>query len=634
MRLLRYAGVAFAVFAGACGAFASTNAVPWRLPTYTLTARDMPVRQALETFGVAQGVPVLMSKAVGGVVSGNFENVPALAFLDRLATINNLVWYYDGATLYVNGSSETVSTLIDLKYLKAEELGDLLKQFGVEDDRYPIKAASNGELIMVSGPPRYVELVSELIARADNLREMRTFNEVEVRLFPLTYTWADNVTISVSTPESAVSIQGVAAMLEEMTKVSEDERVSAVTNADGRVERLQERAAVHIRPVIKPENRLNAVMVRDSKTRMPMYERLIRQLDRPVKLVEIAITTVELSKKDAFEWQTSLSVTRSRETDHETQSGRAGMNIDNLMSAEGLSGKGFSTAYSYIGDNFTIDASLSALEAQSKTRSISRTAILTLNNFAASISDSQTYNARVTGEKVANLQSVSAGTTFSTKPRAVKGNPTNTWHDVWMVLQIADGGFENQSVDGMPMSRNTTLTTQTMLREGQSLVLAGYVHDVKGESRWGIPWLRSLPFIGWLFGGTGDSVETVQRMFVLTPRVIEVSGPETALEQVLVHRDLSDAERLGEAVERVDRARSLRELEMGEARMIEIERTEDKTRRREAEIDRDRKLRSLDRRMERDALREERRAWDREYDALRESYDRGENVPRPGQGAN
>jgi len=632
MRLLRYAGVAFAFWACACGALGATNAVPWRLPSYTLTAREMPVRQALETFGVAQGIPVLMSKSVGGVVSGNFENVPALAFLDRIATINNLVWYYDGATLYVNGASETVTTLIDLKYLKAGELGVLLRQFGVEDDRFPIKAASDGELIMVSGPPRYVQLVSELIERADNLREMRTFNEVEVRLFPLTYTWADNVTISVSTPESSVSIQGVATMLSEMTKVAASESISAVTNADGRVERLQERVANRVQPVVRPENRLNAVIVRDSKTRMPMYERLIRQLDRPVKLVEITITTVELSKKDAFEWQSSLAVSRSRETDHETQSGRAGMNIDNLMSEEGLSGKGASVAYSYVGDNFTVDASLSALEAQSKTRSISRTAILTMNNFAASITDTQTYNARVTGEKVANLQSVSAGTTFSAKPRAIKGSPTNGWHDVWMVLQITDGGFEAQSVDGMPMSRNTTLTTQTMLREGQSLVLAGYVRDVKGESRWGIPWLRSLPFIGWLFGGTGDSLETVQRMFVLTPRVI-VATPDTPLEQVLTNRDLSDVDRLGEAADRSDRTRKLRELELSEARTIELERTEDKLRRRGAEIDRDRKIRQLERRMERDALREERREWRNEYDAMREAYERGD-YPAPEKESN
>ena len=47
-----------------------------------------------------------------------------------------------------------------------------------------------------------------------------------------------------------------------------------------------------VTPVIRPENRLNAVLVRDVATRMGMYEQLIRTLDTPQKLVEIEVTTL------------------------------------------------------------------------------------------------------------------------------------------------------------------------------------------------------------------------------------------------------------------------------------------------------------------------------------------------------
>ena len=60
--------------------------------------------------------------------------------------------------------------LVDLKYMKAGEVRAMLAELGVEDRRFPLKTTSNDELVMVSGPPRYVSLVAEMIARADSLR--------------------------------------------------------------------------------------------------------------------------------------------------------------------------------------------------------------------------------------------------------------------------------------------------------------------------------------------------------------------------------------------------------------------------------------------------------------------------------
>lgn len=253
---------------------AATNSIPWRVPNYTLTAREMDVRNALDTFGVAEGVPVITSREVRGSFSGVFTDMPAAEFLDRLATVNNLTWYYDGAAIYVSGASETLSTLINLRYMKAGEVRSMLSELGVEDARFPIKTASDDELLMVSGPPRYVQLVSDMIAKADSLREQRTFNEVVTRLFPLQHTWADNVSFRVSTAESQLQITGIARMLEElMSQSGGTARESSGTNGlEQSDDRLKDRLGSGFQPVIRPENRLNAVVIRDSATRMPMYE--------------------------------------------------------------------------------------------------------------------------------------------------------------------------------------------------------------------------------------------------------------------------------------------------------------------------------------------------------------------------
>ena len=102
--------------------------IPWKMPSYTLVARDMDLRMALDTFAVAQGLSVVMSDSVVGRFSGDFKDVPPDDFLDRIATTHNLMWYYDGAALYVYGASEITTMLVDLKYMKAGEVRQMLAE--------------------------------------------------------------------------------------------------------------------------------------------------------------------------------------------------------------------------------------------------------------------------------------------------------------------------------------------------------------------------------------------------------------------------------------------------------------------------------------------------------------------------
>ena len=256
--------------------------IPWKTPTYTLVARDMNLRTALDTFAVAEGIPLVMSEGVQGVFSGDFKDIPSGEFLDRLATVHNLTWYYDGAALYLYGAGEVRTMLLDLQYMKAGEVRDMLAELGVEDSRFPLKTTSDDQIIMVAGPARYVSLIAELVARADKMREKRTFNEVEVRLFPLVNTWADDVSFSVSSPETVASIRGIAHILADMMSGGSNVRDADATNVlDTADARYEDALNATFRPVIRPENRLNAVLVRDVTSRMDMYERIIKKLDVP-----------------------------------------------------------------------------------------------------------------------------------------------------------------------------------------------------------------------------------------------------------------------------------------------------------------------------------------------------------------
>ena len=509
---------------------APMEAIEWRIPKYSLTARSMPIRDALEAFAVAEGVAIVMSDRVTGAVSGDFVEVPANDFVRRIVAMYNLVEYYDGATLWLYGATETVTTMQDLRYMKAAEVAAMLKELGVEDPRFPLKTASNDELILVSGPPRYVQLVIEMIARADKLREMRTFNEIETRIFPLKHTWADDVNLGTSgsassSAENQTQIRGVASILQDIMQVGNNSsgrtRDAATNHVDSAENRVLENSQTQFSPVIRAENRLNAVLVRDAVTRMPSYEKLIAELDIPQKLVEIDITTLELTRDDSLDWQLSLKVGASSKDGR--HNGAAGQNAQNLFDTDSLAGEGLAGAYSYLGNHLNVSASVTALRTKGKAKNVSRTSILTLNNLEASMTDTQSYHAKVVGQEVATLEEVSAGTQLSVKPRSVPSPDGGvTPGQVWLTMSLTDGGFETISVDNMPMTRTSTVTTQASVFEEDSILLAGYFRDVEEDGGWGIPYLRDIPWIGWIFGGASRVKETYQRMFILTPRVIDL----------------------------------------------------------------------------------------------------------------
>lgn len=524
----------------------SAAEVVWKEPRYTLIARGIPLHEALDSFAVAQGLSSVISPHIKGQLSGDFKDMPATAFLDKLCTMHHLMWYYDGAALYLYSADEITTSLLELRYLTLLDVQQMLLELSVADERYPLKSTDAGNLLLLNGPPRYVQLIRELIARADALREQRSYCEVETRLFPITHTWADDVQLNTASPEGSTTvIKGVATLLAELIEATEvATRDSSITNAPPEEIARVERA---FRPIIKADNRLNAVVIRDAISRMPMYTRLIQQLDIAQPLVEIGVTVLELSQEDALDWELEL---RAKVSSSNLMAG-AGQAIRNLVTPETLSGRGFAGAFSYIGDTFSVESSLTALQDTGKARGISRSSLLTLNNMSAEMTDTQSYHVKIVGDKLATLETVSAGTQLRIKPRIVPIlNEENGQPQIWLTMELEDGGFEAVAVEAMPMSRESRLATQAAVKEGESLLIAGYLRDIDAEKKWGIPWLRELHWIGWLFGGTQKTKTSVQRMFILTPRIISLDAHDLIRNQAEHQRNLTVERMLsGDAME-------------------------------------------------------------------------------------
>lgn len=141
---------------------------------YGYTVLDQDLRDALRQFGANNGLRVVLSDAVQGRVRGRLGTLTPREFLDRLSAEFGFDWFYDGFTLYGSAVSEGVNRLVPLGGATFSQLEDALRTFDVADPRFVVRPLGGQNLVMVAGPPRFVELVQQAASALTPKEEARS----------------------------------------------------------------------------------------------------------------------------------------------------------------------------------------------------------------------------------------------------------------------------------------------------------------------------------------------------------------------------------------------------------------------------------------------------------------------------
>ncbi|MGX5845052.1 secretin N-terminal domain-containing protein [Mesorhizobium sp. ArgA1] len=141
----------------------STLAVPLSLPSapYRYTVLDQDLSAALLEFGNNLKISVNISAEVKGRIRGRMPDLPPREFLDRLAELYDLQWYFDGLVLYVSAAKEAQSRMLALAPIRFDAFKAALDELDISDDRYVVRPAPGNGLVLVSGPPRFTALVEQ-----------------------------------------------------------------------------------------------------------------------------------------------------------------------------------------------------------------------------------------------------------------------------------------------------------------------------------------------------------------------------------------------------------------------------------------------------------------------------------------
>jgi len=527
-----------------------------------LAAREQPVGRFIEELLGQVGVPVRIDDAVRGTVNGDFDGPASRVFQD-IARSFQLTLYYDGALAWVYPANDVTRDLMPVRGKGATAVVNSAKSLGMIDERNRIETSDVG--LMVTGTTRFVEQVRDLTAAVDRDVEGPVpatppvaASDAVMRVFELRYAWAGDVSISVGNEQ--VLLPGVASLLRELIEPGavraqpssqpgrrgagsleglRGQGLQAVDRADDTPAPATTAALPSADGGSTRDTRIvadtlgNAVVVRDRADRMQDYETLIATLDVEPEMIEIEATIIDLNtdrlRDLGIDW-------RLTDDNADVAFGNGTGDVVNLVNgdnpAQPLQGGVLSLV---LGDSTRFLTRIRALESQGAARVVSKPHVMTLSNVEALLDTTSTFFVRLEGQEEVDLFDVSVGTTLRVTPHVFD---TAAGTRIKLRVSIEDGSTTERSVDRIPVIERSTITTQALVDEGESLLIGGLVREIDSNSVSKVPLLGNIPVVGRLFRNTRQGTNRTERMFLITPRVnlraregLRYSVPYTSGEQ-------------------------------------------------------------------------------------------------------
>ncbi|HEX5021874.1 MAG TPA: type IV pilus secretin PilQ [Candidatus Binatia bacterium] len=280
------------------------------------------------------------------------------------------------------------------------------------------------------------------------------------------------------------------------------------------------------------DDRSNTIMVRDIQKSLDDVSTMVGKLDSRTPQILIESNLVETTP--------SFSRALGMELDSVFNDGRI------ITSSRFLAGAPFAGSpqgianqlivpssgfrFGYFGNN--IRGILSAAENEGNIKIISRPSIVTLNNIPSTIKSERIL--RITLPSSTNIASGSgaaAGTAVATEKIPVGINLT-------VIPQVSSDGFvllnikvKSSSIANSPTvaggtggvvpfdELNREAEANVLVKDGETIVIGGILKDSDANATGGIPYLKDVPYLGWLFKNWRIQKEFEELVVFITPRI-------------------------------------------------------------------------------------------------------------------
>ncbi len=417
-------------------------------------------------------------KYVGKKISINVKNINVSDLLKMLADTSGFNVIID------DDVSKTPPLTLTLTNIPWDQALDTVLSLG------NLVAKKNSNILMVTS---YSKAVAEKEQRLENEKKIAEKEPLVTKIFPISFaTLGDIATIlkEYLTPERG--------------KITKDERT-------------------------------NSLIVKDTVDIIEKMKKIVETLDTqtPQILIEAKIVEASESYSKRIGLENGLTFGYDPITPIQTAAG-PGFSFNSATSPDASSMVGVSISVFRRLTN--LNFSLELMEFESKGRIISSPKIITQNKKPASITSTEQTSYRVANASGAgttatdsngnqvqanalavSFETITADLALNVTPQVTNDGSINLEVD----LKKSGFGLTKPFADGPPDKTTRNIKTNVLVENGSTIVIGGLYKTEKNESVSGVPFLKDLPLLGWLFRSPyNPSTSRSELIIFLTPRII------------------------------------------------------------------------------------------------------------------
>jgi type II secretory pathway component GspD/PulD (secretin) len=442
---------------------------------------------------------IVVSKGVAGITTKlKFENVLVVDALEVVLSVNNLAYVIQAGIITVMTDAEYTAQygasfydkkqvrVLPLKYADPSRVATMLGPLKSPAGTIVADAVS-GNLVLIDTPDRIREMVA-VVEKADISTVSRVL-PTESRTYALQY---------------------------------------------AQVDQLQKEVALLLTPdvgSVRADARTRTLIVTDLSNRLERVEELIRTFDKRSKEVFIEAKVVQVALSDEYrlgiDWNHLFQGIGPR-LSLATKSAPPVLGVRGNPTALG---EGYGTlTYKTIAAGGDLKIVLDALKTVGDTKVLSNPHVAVMDGEEAALKvvrqepyaeaqiESGTTN--VIGE---TFRFIDVGVSLSVRPRINDEGMISM--SIKPEVSTVEGTY--QARYSVPIVQKSYAETSVMIRDGETIIIAGMIEDAKSKRRASVPFLGRIPLVGVLFRSTSDLTESKEMIVFLTPRI--VSGEEPVL---------------------------------------------------------------------------------------------------------
>ena len=277
--------------------------------------------------------------------------------------------------------------------------------------------------------------------------------------------------------------------------------------------------------------RTNSLLIKDTQAKLDEIRALIEQIDVPVRqvMIEARIVTLSSNFKDELgvKWSGGSTLdsqdravgvggrgsTGSKDDSGDPAFGLSGDNVFTDLSVTGGASSALSIGFATNGTILNLE--LSALLSDGGGEVISQPKVITADKTKAVIKS---------GKEIPYEEKTSSGATSVAFKDAVLGlevTPQITPDGrVIMDIKINNDDTTSEASNNVPIISTNEISTQVLVKDGETVVLGGVFKQTKGKSVSKVPVLGDIPYVGALFRKTTEQDDKEELLVFITPRII------------------------------------------------------------------------------------------------------------------